>query len=206
MIMAEHARKGFIFDVSLTFDYQSALGNSVDLGPLPYLRKVYLSELSQDQINEATNLKRRSETTQLISTHDSDTRRVEFTANLMYLLVNCSFVIKEIHAIVIFEHEKLLAEYLQFLQDCRKDSTSPLEGRLIKSLGNNIPGKFHQNLTSYQRAVCVTTEKSFLRKVKDPNFVDFLTLSADAVICLFDGLMVKCTNIPAVSAWCYAQR
>ena len=50
----------------------------------------------------------------------------------------------------------------------------------------------HQNLKSYQRATFATTKEGFVKKVQNPNFVDFMVLDHQTAVCLYDGLSVKC--------------
>ena len=61
-----------------------------------------------------------------------------------------------------------------------------------------ILGKCHQGLLSYTKCSTATNEKTFLNKVKNPNFADFLPLSPDTCIIIHDGCLVKCTNLPGV--------
>ena len=140
---AEQEKKGYIFEVTLDYDYQTSLCSSIDLGAIPFLRKCHMSELSVEQQEDLISQGRKPNHSaiQLTSNHDIEHLRVEFSYNLIYMMLNQGFSVKKIHCILSFTTENLLGDYLDFLQKGRQKSTSPLLARLIKNLGNAIPGK-----------------------------------------------------------------
>ena len=95
------------------------------------------SELAPEQSgeNDLFSKPAKSGTPTLVSVHDQNNRRVDFVFALLQMVVEGSCRITEVVSIVVYRHEKLMAEYLQGLQNARSKSTSPLESRLIKGLG-----------------------------------------------------------------------
>ena len=121
----------------MDYSFEHSLSNSIDIGPLPQLRAVLTSELAPEQSgeNDLFSKPAKSGTPTLISVHDQNNRRVDFVFALLQMVVEGSCRITEVVSIVVYRHEKLMAEYLQGLQNARSKSTSPLESRLIKGLG-----------------------------------------------------------------------
>ena len=56
--LMEFENLGFIVDVSLSYDFEASLHHSIDLGMLPFLKRVALDELSKEQMADASHLRR----------------------------------------------------------------------------------------------------------------------------------------------------
>ena len=140
---ATYQEQGFVFEATLRYDVNSAMRNNVDLGLLPYLAKINVKDLSDDQIQDALKIGKtvNSSATQLVSNHRQDHDVCDFTTSMMYMLVNCSCYITDIKTIITYQHERVMTEYLQYLLDQRKNACCPLMNRSLKNLGNCIPGK-----------------------------------------------------------------
>ena len=124
----------------LDYSFEHTLENAIDLGPLPQLRAVFTSDLAPEQSGESGLFSKpaKTGTPTLISAHEQNNRRVDFVFALLQMVVEGSCTIKAVQSIIVYRHEKLMAEYLQSLQDARSQATSPLESRLIKALGKYI--------------------------------------------------------------------
>ena len=158
---ATYRKQGFVFEATLRYDVNSAMRNNVDLGLLPYLAKINVKDLSDDQIQDALKIGRtvNSSATQLVSNHRQDHDVCDFTTSMFYMLVNCSCYITDIRTIITYQHESLMTEYLQFLLDQRKNACCPLMNRSLKNLGNCIPGKvsfYHSFSFSISLSVCLS--------------------------------------------------
>ena len=121
----------------MDYSFTHSLANSIDIGPLPQLRAVLTSELAPEQSGKSGlfSTPAKTGTPTLVSVHDHNNRRVEFVFALLQMIVEGSCRITEVRSIIVYRHERLMAEYLQGLQDARSKATSPLESRLIKGLG-----------------------------------------------------------------------
>ena len=53
---ATYQKQGFVFEATLRYDVNSAMRNNVDLGLLPYLAKINVKDLSDDQIQDALKI------------------------------------------------------------------------------------------------------------------------------------------------------
>ena len=129
-------------EVILDYDDDAAAASNIDLGALPFLKKVSREALTDEQQANAAQLGRctTSERPKLVSTDENDHRRVDFVGSILFLLIHASFRIKEIKTIITYKHEALLAEYLQELQIARGKCSSPVQSKLIKALANSVPG------------------------------------------------------------------
>ena len=136
-------KQGYIFEVTLDYDHENSLFTSLDIGAIPFLRECKLDDLTGEQKKDALNQGKRANhcATQLTSTHDTNHHRIDFSYNILYMLANQNFCIKKVHCILKFTTERLLADYLEFLQKGRQNSTSKLQSSLIKTLGNSVPGR-----------------------------------------------------------------
>ena len=137
----EFENLGFIVDVSLTYDFEASLHHSIDLGMLPFLKRVALDELSEEQIADASHLRRNvnTECARLISTHENH-RRVEFLPQILYMVVHGSVKIEAIHSITQYKTARLFADYLQMLQKARGTACCDLFSKTVKNMSNCIPG------------------------------------------------------------------
>ena len=123
-------------------DDDAAAGSNIDLGCLPFLKKVSKDQLTEEQQADAFQFKRctPSERPKLVSTDENDHRRVDFVCSILSLLIHSSFKLKSIRTVITYKHDRLLADYLHDLQIARGKSSSPLQSRCIKALANSIPG------------------------------------------------------------------
>ena len=76
-------KRGFIYDCTLDYDFDASVGNSVDLGSFPYLRRVHIHELGPDQQRDSVHMGRTklSESPKLVSMHENGHRRVGMLCN-----------------------------------------------------------------------------------------------------------------------------
>ena len=125
----------------MTYDFDKSVERSIDLGSLPILKRVELSELSSEQVEDARQLNRKieSESPKLVSTHERN-RRVEFAPSLLYMIAFCACKIEKVHSVTSYEHAKLFAPYLQMLQNARGKSSCDLLSKLFKQVANSVPG------------------------------------------------------------------
>ena len=66
-------------------------------------------------------------------------------------------------------------------------------------------GKLHQNSLKWQQAKICASKALFLKRVNNPNFVDFYFISSEGCVTLHDGVSINTKNIPSISGFCYSQ-
>ena len=131
-------KRGFLFEVVISYNFEQSLGNSIDLGCYPFFKNVKMSELCRDQQRYLRSQGRdvSREPSKLISTHQNRRTVVDFVDNILFLLCFQSCYIEDILSIITFETNAFMKEYIQSLQNERAKATSPLMSKIIKNLGN----------------------------------------------------------------------
>ena len=129
---------GFLFEVVLSYDFESSLGNSIDLGCYPFFKDLKMSDLCRDQQRYLRSQGRdvSREPKKLISTHQNHRTVIDFVDNILFLLCFQSCYLEDILSIVTFETNAFMKEYIQSLQNARAQASSPLMSKIIKNLGN----------------------------------------------------------------------
>ena len=132
------ANIGYVFEVVLSFDIREALPVNLELCNLPFLKGISEAELSQDQIRSARTMGRKitKERPKLVTTLIKNHEIVDFIENILYVLIFHNLQLIKIRSIVMFRSYPYFNEYIQKLQQCRRDSKSKILGKVIKSLGN----------------------------------------------------------------------
>ena len=137
-----HERKlGVLITCELEYDKSLSLPISMDLSMFPKFEKTKPEQLTKDQMTEAILQNRNLEKAppKLVSKM-SDCQVTEFLDNLLFLIVMMSVKVKSISEMTVFRHSKFMAPYISHLQKARASSSSEIEGKIIKNLGNVLVG------------------------------------------------------------------
>lgn len=203
---AEKYKRSFLFEVEISYDYEQSLFNSVCLNAFPFFKRVNLRELGKDQIKDflaqGKRISNKHGPQKLVSTHENRTL-IEFIDNLLYMITHHSVILVNILSVVVFETESYMKSYIQDLQNHRAKASSPLQKKVIKLLGNAIPGKCHQRTTNHITCSVAATKDQFLKHVHKTTFLDYKFVSHNTCVVLHDGLVVPCTQLPHISARVY---
>ena len=137
---------GFIIDADFSYKFEDSVENSIDLSSLPYLKKVKITDLSEEQQQNIRIMRPNAtvEPVRLVSSHEKLIRRQDFVASFFYLITFCSLQLIKIHKITQFKTAPLFTPYFSVLQNARSKTKSKLMATIIKNICNCIPGKFHQ--------------------------------------------------------------
>ena len=202
---AKSEKKSFLFEVILSYNFLDSLGNSIDLGCFPFFKNVANEDLSMDQQNELLKSKRNliREPAKLVSTHENSRRVVDFVDNILYMLTHHSCKVLDVLSITSFETASFFAEYVQSLQIARSIVSSPIQGRIIKNLSNSIPGKLHMRIDTYNHCHVATSKERLLKLASSSDFIDYRYVSPTSCIVVYDGILVRCSNLPSISGRVY---
>ena len=129
----------YLVKVQVTYDLDSSVTHSLDLGPFPILKSCSASELSNDQQASLLANKRihtlSREPPKLVSVHEDNVQLTDFVVNLLYLATHHSVIITSVDSIVEFRVRDIFTPYMVFLQKSRQESVTTIESKLYKSLG-----------------------------------------------------------------------
>ena len=129
----------YLIRVRVTYDLNSAVTHSLDIGPFPILKTCSASELSNDQ-QASLQANRRlvgiePEPPKLVSVHQDDTEVNDFVVSVLYMATHHSLIITSVESIVEFRVRDIFTPYMVFLQKCRQESMTTIESKLFKNLG-----------------------------------------------------------------------
>ena len=129
-------KKSYFVRVILSYHFEKSLALSLDLGTFPRMRQSKLEELSQDQQRYLKDHKKNpsKDPPKLISSHEKDVERADFILSLLYMCTNQSCFIVDVLSIVEFQVADVFSPWVNYLQKKRAESTSALEGKMIKNL------------------------------------------------------------------------
>ena len=125
--------------VKMSYHFKDSLAHSLDLGTMPTLKKSTLQNLTEDQqqylFTSGRNIEK--EPAKLISVHEKDCQTSDFIVSLLYMVTHHSCQIVEVLSIVEYECADLFSPWVDFLGKKRAQSSSNLEGKICKNLGEN---------------------------------------------------------------------
>ena len=190
----------YYIQIQAGYSFVDSLAHSIDLGPSPRFHRVDPSELTASQQAYLRGSKRKleKEPPKLCSLHQEDCTITDFVDCLFYMRMFHSIIVKDVLVIVQYTCANFLAPYMQMLQQKRAESTSNVESKIMKALGNTVAGKFHQRITSYYNIRICTSKQQFLRYLHRSNFYDYKFLSPTSCLILQDEKIVTCTNICSI--------
>ena len=137
--MAVEKKQGMLITCRLDYDKNLALKTCLDFSMFPHFKKVRADQLTNEQQNQAIQLRKKidKEPPKLISS--METRQViDFIDNILFLLVHQSCVLVEVEEIIIYRQADFFRPYVTYLQRQRGKSTSKLLSKQIKALGKYI--------------------------------------------------------------------
>ena len=129
-------KKSYFVRVIMSYHFEESLASSLDLGTFPRMRQCNFEELSQDQQTYLTNNKKNisKDPPKLVSSHEKDVERADFILALLYMCMHQSCIIVDVLSIVEFQVADVFSPWVDYLQKKRAESTSTLEGKMIKNL------------------------------------------------------------------------
>ena len=203
--LAVNNHRGFLWHVTLSYDKVKSLKTSLDFCGFPILKRIFEENLGHEERRYAKLHKRNvsKEPPKLCDLYFEGPTYL-YTENLLFLLIHQSHKVTKVHQVCSFRHEQFLRNYLEYLQIQRGKSDLKIIASACKSLGNNLAGRFHQNLHNMSRCTIVTTKEQFRRHVNDPKFLNVHALSPTTAILTSQSLIVsRHTNIPSISSRIY---
>ena len=129
--------------VTMRYDQKNNLLRNLDLAHFPYKKTVHTEHLSslQQRTISLYNRNISKENGKLISECSHDTfHYADFIENILYMQLYHGAIIVEIIEIIMFNSFDYMKSYSNFLQECRGKTPSKVVNKLVKNLGNNIPG------------------------------------------------------------------
>ena len=136
--LLEKENTGFVFVVEAEFSAnETNVHASMDFCNFPYLRRISASDLSQEQAESATRMKRNlgKEQPKLVTNFEPCAVLTNISENLLYLVVFNNLLIKRVLKIVSYNAYDYFNDYITRLQTHRRDAVSPILSKVVKSLG-----------------------------------------------------------------------
>ena len=137
--MMQKESTGFVFEIELDYDKEKSMQTCIDFCAFPYLKSVGRDMLSQEQIQKADTLKRHlhRERAKLITSFEDRHTVTDFCENILFLTTVIGMSVRTVKSIISFNTYDYLEPYVNKLQISRRDTVSPITGKLVKSLGKN---------------------------------------------------------------------
>ena len=136
--LLEKENTNFVFVVEAEFSAsEENIHANLDFCNFPYLRRVAATDLSQEQADSATRMKRNlgKEQAKLITNFEPSAVLTNIAENLLYLVVFNNLVITRVLKIISYKAYDYFNDYITKLQTHRRDAVSPILSKVVKSLG-----------------------------------------------------------------------
>ena len=203
--LTQHNR-GYLIQAEVTFDVTKNLESICDFGTFPILYQTLKKDLSTYQQKAAEDMKRNvdQEPKKLVSLIQEENLYTDFTENLLFMAIFHGMKFKKIFKVVEFKSFRYADHYMSYLQENRGKTQSKIVSKLLKSLTNNVNGKFHSNLTNILHTSLCTDSRKFSKEIQKENFYDYKYISKDACVIIKDHMAILCKLPIYVSAQIYA--
>ena len=197
--------QGYHLKVEMKYDLD--LLRNLDLAHFPIRRTIDTEDLSSQQQRTAVRYKRNisREPAKLVS--ESPQKPFiysDFVENILYLILFNGAQITNVLEMIMFKSYPYMKDYSKFLQRERGKTSSKIVGKLLKNLGNNIPGRMHMDSNKFTDIKISNDLNSFRKFTEDPRFFNLIRVNQSTAIFIFDGKTTICDNPIYVPAKVYS--
>ena len=142
-------RVTYFCSLKVSYNFEDHLTHSIDLGLFPTRRVTKAHELTRDQQAYLLSCNRdvEKEPTKLVSTHEEGIMN-DFIVAILYQSLFHSLEIHDVFYIIEYQVADIISPWLHQLGEKRACSSSNVESKLYKNLGNVICKYFHLIFTN----------------------------------------------------------
>lgn len=200
------ANLGYFFSILISYHKESMVTSNLDLAYFPFRSLTKETDLSQEQLNQAKSLGRRvdNEGNKLASFLPNKLLVNEHTENILYQLAFHDIKILQVKKIVEYKSYRFLQPYISKLQKEKNQSPSQILSKMIKSLGNDLPGRLHMKQSNFLNAKLCIKKNNFEKLTDSDKFFDFKFLTDNSALLLFSGQTVEARTVVSIPSRVYS--
>lgn len=200
------ANLGYFFSVLISYHKKSMVTSNLDLAYFPFRSMTKETDLSHEQLEQARALGRRvdNEGNKLASFLPDKLLVNEHTENILYQISFHDIKILQVKKVVKFKCYNFLQPYISKLQAEKNRSPSGILSKMIKSLGNDLPGRLHMKQSDFLNAKLCIRKQYFDKMTDNDKFFDFRFITDTSALLLFSGQTVEAKTLVSIPSRVYS--